>query len=183
MNLAFDVTAHDRTIADSRRAVTLLTQAIGPSGLTGGQWSDLHALGAGAGAEQVTNAHAGKTGALFAAAMALGAVAAGAAEHTCDALGRAGAAVGLAFQIWDDLLDAKSCPEAIGKDTGRDVGKATLVTVMGAAGAQDAAAQHLAAARSALSDAGLANGRLARYLDAMIDVMIRPLGLSQSGHP
>lgn len=181
MNLAYDTVARDGALPDNRQAITILTEAIGPMGLAGGQWSDLHALGPGADAEQVTRAHAGKTGALFAAALGLGAVAAGAPPATVESLRRCGMSTGLAFQIWDDLLDAKARPEAIGKDTGRDAGKATLVSVLGPAEAAAVADRHLAAARAELASAGIAGMRLARYLDAMIATLLRPLGHTPIG--
>src|SRR5256886_14076262 len=90
--------------------------------------------------------HRRKTGALISAACVIGAMAAGAPAATCEALRGYGADVGLAFQIYDDVLDATATSDQLGKTAGKDAadGKSTFVTLLGA-GAARAEAERLAA--------------------------------------
>src|SRR2546421_217136 len=110
-----------------------------------------------------------KTGALISAACVIGAMAAGAPAATCEALRGYGADVGLAFQIYDDVLDATATSDQLGKTAGKDAadGKSTFVTLLGA-GAARAEAERLAArAVDRLRQAGLVSptlAGLARYI-------------------
>nr|MBA3463310.1 polyprenyl synthetase family protein [Deltaproteobacteria bacterium] len=89
-------------------AVQVLARRAGPKELLAGQAIDLTATSAElATIDAVERLHAAKTGALFAAAAELGAIAAGAPEDTCRALGRYGMAIGVAFQHADDRDDGE----------------------------------------------------------------------------
>ena len=132
-------------------ALRVLARAAGPAGLVGGQVRDLHPSRDGRGvlAEDVLTLHREKTGALITAAVVLPAVLSGDAEAAAR-LTRYGQAVGLAFQITDDMLDVAGNQLLMGKATGRDArqGKTTFVSLHGIEGAQAIARQELAVALS-----------------------------------
>ncbi len=113
--------------------VRTLARAAGVDGMAGGQQLDLLAEGAPAAAERVAAIHQRKTAALFAAALQLGAEAAGAPEQLVLALGRIGDRLGLAFQIQDDLLDQTGATADLGKTSGKDAAsrKATWPAAVG----------------------------------------------------
>jgi farnesyl diphosphate synthase/geranylgeranyl diphosphate synthase type II len=155
---------------ERRRAVALeLFRAAGAGGMIGGQALDLAAEGRAVSRAALAECHRRKTGALIAAACAIGGLAAGAPPAGCAALRRAGAELGLAFQIHDDVLDATGSAAQLGKAVGRDAAraKATFVTLLGVAGARAEAERRAARAVDALREAGLASATLtalARYI-------------------
>ena len=118
--------------------VRRLAAAAGPVGMVGGQQLDLEAekLGepASPGAAHVRRLQSMKTGALVVFACEAGALVAGASRETVAVAARYGEALGLAFQISDDLLDVTGDAATVGKAVGKDgvLGKATLVAVDGA---------------------------------------------------
>lgn len=135
--------------ADRRRAVALeLFRAAGGGGMIGGQVLDLEAEGRHISLDALREVHQRKTGALIAAACVIGGLAAGGVspgEHLA-ALRAYGEAIGLAFQIADDVLDATATSAQLGKTAGRDaaLAKSTFVSVLGV-GAARAEAERLAA--------------------------------------
>ncbi len=131
MNRAFGLVATDGHLPPERRVqiVAILAKSIGTDGLTGGQEGDLNGVAL-SGADGVEWVHARKTGALFAAATEIGAVVAGMMDQRA-AMYDFGMNLGLAFQAYDDLIDAGAATPAIGKDIGRDGEKATRVKLMG----------------------------------------------------
>jgi len=148
------------------RAIALeLFRAAGAGGMIGGQALDLEAEGRGAGlpAAELKDVHRRKTGALIAAACVVGGLAAGAPAGACEGLRDYGADVGLAFQIYDDVLDATATSDQLGKTAGKDAARAksTFVTLLGV-GAARAEAERLAArAVDRLRQAGLVSPTLA----------------------
>ncbi len=118
----------------SRRAVQLLSEAAGPSWLVGGQMEDILAeQEKSVDADRLRTIHAGKTGAMIRVSTQLGALCAQAEEQQLAAMTCFGNAVGLAFQIVDDLLDVESNAETMGKRTGKDakLGKLTYPSIYG----------------------------------------------------
>ena len=119
-------------IAATARAemVAALSDAVGLQGLVSGQYQDLHAGHATSthAAEQINDR---KTGALFAAAFELAAIAAGSGATTRAHLQQAAIELGRAFQLADDLADVEMNAEGLGKDCQQDVGKHTLVAQLG----------------------------------------------------
>ncbi|MEM9364926.1 MAG: polyprenyl synthetase family protein [Planctomycetota bacterium] len=111
--------------------VAELATAAGPTALVGGQADDLNAETLSPdvfdSAEQarafLESIHRRKTGALIAAALRMGALSVGASAKQLDAISRYAHAVGLAFQITDDVLDHTSDPQTLGKRTGKDSGR------------------------------------------------------------
>ena len=146
-----------------RRAIALeLFRAAGAGGMIGGQALDLEAEGRRLPADDLADVHRRKTGALIAAACVIGGRAAGASPAACEALRGYGADVGLAFQIYDDVLDATATSAQLGKTAGKDAAfaKSTFVTLLGV-GAARAEAEHLAArAVDHLRQAGLVSPTL-----------------------
>lgn len=116
------------------RQVAVLARAAGVAGMAGGQMLDLNAEGrTHLREDEVAQIHRLKTGALLAGSLHLGALAGGATSESLMEFVAAGAAVGLAFQIQDDVLDATSSDAALGKTAGQDSarGKATWPAVVG----------------------------------------------------
>ncbi len=148
---------------DRRRAIALeLYRAAGAGGMIGGQTLDLEAEGRHLPMTELAEVHGRKTGALIAAACVIGGLAAGAARACCEALRGYGADVGLAFQIYDDVLDATATSDQLGKTAGKDaaLAKSTFVTLLGV-GAARAEAERLAArAVDRLRQAGLVSPTL-----------------------
>lgn len=140
--LAFSLLTEAPIDADTRLAmVATLAQASGANGMCGGQALDLAATGDDvsidiAGLERL---HGMKTGALLRASVALGALAAGADAGTRAQLDTFAAALGLAFQIRDDLLDIEGDSATLGKTAGKDIAqdKATFPALTGIEASRD----------------------------------------------
>ena len=135
-------------------AVACLARASGGERLVGGQALDLAAEGRRVSRDTVVEIHANKTGALMGAALALGAMAGGAVPGTVTTLERAGEHLGLAFQIQDDLLNAGSSLERLGKRAGSDAarGKATWPRAAGVADARRAVGAFIALATAMIEE-------------------------------
>jgi geranylgeranyl diphosphate synthase, type II len=127
--LAFQVLAR----AGNAEAVLVLAEALGSDGMLGGQVVDIQSEGKPCTLETVEYIHIHKTSALIEASLELGAVLAGADAERRKLYRDYGRAIGLAFQIVDDILDIESSTEALGKDVGSDVEnqKATYPAVVG----------------------------------------------------
>lgn len=153
------------------RIVRELMQASGAGGMIGGQLLDLEAEGAPVVLEELERIHLAKTGALIAASARLGAVAAGADVAAERALDRFGTALGLAFQIADDVLDVTATTDQLGKTAGRDLvlRKTTYPALLGVRGATDRATALAAAACGALREAGLLTPRLERLAQFAVE--------------
>lgn len=131
-----------------------LTTAIGTDGLIGGQALDLASRAGDADLTHLEKIHSRKTGALFTAAAELGAMSADARRRDLDAVTRYAKNLGLAFQIFDDVLDATATAEETGKDVDQDHGKATFVGLLGVAGATGLAVELLEFAEAAIEPLG-----------------------------
>lgn len=110
-----------------------IARATGGRGMTGGQVFDIEATGEVISEANLTKLHLYKTGALLKASVVTGAKLSGATPSQISALDRYGEAVGLAFQIADDILDIEGDETSLGKDIGSDVarGKSTYPAVIG----------------------------------------------------
>ncbi len=138
------------------RATAELARAAGAEGMVGGQQLDLDGEGSASTVKKATAIHEKKTAALIRAAVLIGAILAGASDEDVDALGRYGRALGLAFQVADDVLDATSSAEELGKSPGKDqaAGKITYVAAAGVAEAQKRARELADEAVAALGKFG-----------------------------
>jgi geranylgeranyl pyrophosphate synthase len=124
--------------------------------MVGGQALDLRAEGARLDAAALDHLHALKTGALLTASLVIGGLAGGAPPRLVDALAAYGRAIGLAFQITDDVLDATGSAEELGKhpsDTALE--KTTYVALHGVEAASARAAAEVTRARAALDEVGI----------------------------
>jgi geranylgeranyl pyrophosphate synthase len=150
------------------RVAQELTRAIGLDGMIAGQALDLASTDRSTSFDTLEFIHSRKTGALFMAAAALGALAARAQAFEVAAVVAYAKNLGLAFQIVDDLIDVEGSAEA-GKDTGKDLKKTTFVSFAGVAGARALAAELVAASQAALEPFGARGAplaELARYVVA-----------------
>jgi geranylgeranyl diphosphate synthase type II len=149
--------------------IALLGEACGTSGLIGGQVEDLESEGKEVRAEALERLHRAKTGALLSACVRGGALLGGAGPDALLRLGRYAEAIGLAFQVVDDVLDATEGDHQLGKTAGKDAaaGKATYVSVHGLERARALATQLLADARAAIAPFG-ERGRSLDDLAALI---------------
>lgn len=152
----------------ARRVTAALLEAAGGGGMVGGQWVDLEGEGQALGADELDGLHRRKTGALLEASLLVGATAAGAPAPTLHALSTYGQAIGLAFQIADDILDATQDAGTLGKNpSDAALGKSTYVALYGLDEARRRAQAQIDTAVEALSGAGLAAPALvalARYV-------------------
>jgi farnesyl diphosphate synthase len=134
--LAFEVLAADRAIDAGIHVemLTTLAAACGSHGMAGGQALDLAAVGKRLSPQELERMHVQKTGALIRASVKLGALAAGCRDaKLLEALERYGHAIGLAFQIRDDILDVEGDSAVIGKTAGKDAAndKPTYPAILG----------------------------------------------------
>ena len=138
--------------------VGLLARAAGYEGMAGGQAIDLASVGLPLTEAQLRQMHRLKTCALLLCSVQLGAVSAGKPSSTVDdALAQYAQALGLAFQVIDDVLDVTSDSATLGKTAGKDAAadKPTYVALLGLAPAQELATQLYAESLSALQVSGL----------------------------
>jgi geranylgeranyl diphosphate synthase type II len=151
-------------------AAAILGEACGTGGLIGGQVLDLESERRPVDAATLERLHRAKTGALLGACVRGGAVLGRATPETTSCLDRFASAIGLAFQVVDDILDATEGAEQLGKTAGKDraAGKATYVAVHGLAGARRIAADLLAEAREAVAPLG----RRGETLDALARLIV-----------
>ncbi len=117
----------------SARAIEILANKLGTYGMIGGEMTDIECEGKPVTLETVDYIHYHKTAALIEASLCIGAVLAGASEKQIKAIENYGRAIGLAFQVVDDILDIVSTTEQLGKDAGSDIerGKATYPSILG----------------------------------------------------
>lgn len=127
--LAFELMAK----TGNAKAVELLARKLGTYGMIGGEMTDIECEGKKVGIETVDYIHYHKTAALIEASLCVGALLAGASEKEVSLIQNFGRAIGLAFQVVDDILDIVSTTEQLGKDAGSDMerGKATYPSVLG----------------------------------------------------
>jgi geranylgeranyl diphosphate synthase type II len=112
-------------------AIGVLSECAGSLGMVGGQVLDILSEERECTEEEILAIQSRKTGALIRAACALGAIAGGASEEQFDAACRFAVALGLAFQIRDDMLDVIGTQEEMGKTVGTDATKNTFVRLYG----------------------------------------------------
>jgi geranylgeranyl pyrophosphate synthase len=169
LSLAFELTA-DHPAEAARELTLILARASGPAQLVGGQMEDTLGLLGPASAERLDAIQRGKTAAMIAAALEMGAVAAGAGQGARAAFREAGLSLGVAFQIADDLLDLEGDPSVVGKPTGADAarGKLTYHGLHGVEAARAKVRELTEACRSSLRATG---GRTA-FLEALAGSLI-----------
>jgi len=175
--LAFEVltpeSEADVPAALQARLVALLARSAGHGGMAGGQAVDLASIGRGLDEAALRDMHRRKTGALLHASVMMGAACGAATPAAQAALSDYGWAIGLAFQVVDDILDVTQSAATLGKTAGKDQdnNKPTFVTVLGLAAAQREAQALRRQAHAALVASGLGEAaeRLAVLADKVVD--------------
>jgi len=152
------------------QAVNVLSQAAGSQGMVGGQAIDLASVNTRLDPEQLQHMHRLKTGALIEASVQLGAIVTAANSDIRMALENYGSAIGLAFQVVDDILDVTADQQALGKTPGKDAAdnKPTYVSVMGLEQSRAFARQLHEAALDAIKPLGEPACRLRELADLII---------------
>lgn len=149
-----------------------LALASGSVGMAGGQAIDLASVGHSLTREQLETMHRLKTGALLRASVRMGALAGETpSADTLAALDKYAAAVGLAFQVVDDILDVTADSATLGKTAGKDAkdGKPTYVSIIGLDASRALAQQLRADAHAALEPFGARAQRLAELADLVVN--------------
>jgi farnesyl diphosphate synthase len=176
--LAFELlTPQDGSVPAGVQAacVGLLARASGYWGMAGGQAIDLASVGRQLSEEQLRQMHRLKTGALLLCSVQLGAACGARVSGTAqEALARFGQALGLAFQVVDDILDVTADSATLGKTAGKDAAadKPTYVALMGLQAAQRHADELAQQALQALVDTGLPDAAL-QPLRGLADMVVR----------
>ncbi len=171
--LAFEfLTPDDDTVPAEvqARLCRLLAVAAGHDGMAGGQAIDLASVGQRLTQEQLQHMHCLKTGALLQGSVMMGAACGVVSAPALAALKQYGAALGLAFQVVDDILDVTADSATLGKTAGKDAAndKPTYVSLLGLNGAQQRAQQLLQEALMALDQSGLPHTDALRALADMV---------------
>lgn len=172
--LAFDVLTPDEGIAPALQArlCALLARSSGYDGMAGGQAIDLASIGKTLDECTLRDMHRRKTGVLLQASVMMGAACGPASAVATKALSDYGAALGLAFQVVDDILDVTQDSTVLGKTAGKDqdANKPTYVSVLGLEPARSLAQQLRAEAKAALAASGLADvSHLSLLADSVVE--------------
>ena len=173
--LAFGLLTPEDGVPDAMQALLcrLLARAAGADGMAGGQAIDLASVGLALTEEQLRQMHRLKTGALLQASVVMGASCAPARADAgaLAALTQYGAALGLAFQVVDDILDVTADSATLGKTAGKDAAsdKPTYVSLLGLQRARAHADELLAEAHAALAASHLPD---TRALAALADMVV-----------
>jgi len=171
--LAFELLApagSDIPAAAQARLCRLLAQAAGHAGMAGGQAIDLAAVGQSLTEDELREMHSLKTGALLQASVMMGAATGEIGAAAQQGLADYGRALGLAFQVVDDILDVTADSATLGKTAGKDAlnDKPTYVSLLGLERARGYARQLLDEARAALATTGLADTQALLALAEMV---------------
>jgi farnesyl diphosphate synthase len=153
---------------DAKTQLALLAQAAGARGMAGGQAIDLAVVGTTLQLTELEHMHQLKTGALIRASVRLGTGCGRVlAASESDALDRFATAIGLAFQVVDDVLDVEGTAQSLGKTAGKDAAqqKPTYVSLLGLAAARQRVETLRADAHAALASFGAAARRLNEIAD------------------
>jgi farnesyl diphosphate synthase len=172
--LAFELlTPQDGMVAPATQArlCALLARAAGSAGMAGGQAIDLASVGLPLSESQLRQMHELKTGALLQASVMMGAHCSAPNAQSLQGLQTYGAAVGLAFQVVDDILDVTADSTTLGKTAGKDAdnNKPTYVSLMGLEASKAYAQQLLQQALGALDATGLVH---TEALHALADMVV-----------
>jgi farnesyl diphosphate synthase len=159
-------------VAMQAKLCALLARAAGEAGMAGGQAIDLASVGKALNESELKHMHELKTGALLQASVMMGAACGSPIAEQLEALQTYGHAIGLAFQVVDDILDVTADSATLGKTAGKDAeaGKPTYVSILGMARSQAFAQDLYAQAIAALGGSGLSDTRALR---ALADVVVQ----------
>lgn len=152
------------------QATQSLARAAGSQGMAGGQAIDLLSVGHALSRDDLQQMHSMKTGAMLACSVALGGIVAGASSASRQTLDAYAQAMGLAFQVVDDILDVTADCASLGKTPGKDAAenKPTYVSLLGLNEARAFADELREAALAALEPLGEVGSRLAELADFIV---------------
>jgi farnesyl diphosphate synthase len=173
--LAFEVLTPNDEVdmppALQARLCSLLARSAGHAGMAGGQAIDLASIGRPLGEHALRDMHHRKTGALLQASVLMGAACGNATRAQWSALADYGDALGLAFQVVDDILDVTQASATLGKTAGKDLdnNKPTYVTILGLDAARRHALELREKAQAALARSGLPD---AAWLSLLADKVV-----------
>jgi len=172
--LAFEVLTPEEGVPATLQArlCALLARSAGHAGMAGGQAIDLASIGKPLSEEALRDMHRRKTGALLRSSVLMGAVCGAPGAQAMAALSDYGAAIGLAFQVVDDILDVTQESGTLGKTAGKDLddNKPTYVTVLGLEAARAYSLRLRDEAQAALERSGLTDGTaLAMLADKVVE--------------
>jgi farnesyl diphosphate synthase len=171
--LAFELLTPAPDVVDTTVQATLcriLALSAGCHGMAGGQAIDLASVGKRLAIDELHTMHRLKTGALLQASVMMGAACGAASSTALQGLQEYGSAIGLAFQVMDDVLDVTADTATLGKTAGKDAeqDKPTFVSLMGLDASKSYADKLLQQALAALASAGLSNTRALQSLAHMV---------------
>jgi farnesyl diphosphate synthase len=172
-SLAFQLLSEHELADEPHRQLEMvktLAAAAGSRGMAGGQQIDLESTGKTLSLPELELMHIHKTGAVIRAAVLLGFSCGKVSETETQKLDKYAKAIGLAFQVMDDVLDADASTATLGKTAGKDSkqGKATYVSLMGLAQAREMAEALRAQAQAALDGLGARARRLSELADFIV---------------
>lgn len=152
------------------QATQLLARSAGSLGMVGGQAIDCESVGVSLSSEQLQQMHSMKTGAMLEASVLLGGIVAGAGSAARQGLETYASAIGLAFQVVDDILDVTADTATLGKTAGKDAAgnKPTYVSTIGLEASRELLQELHAQARAALLPLGPTAARLADIADYIV---------------
>jgi farnesyl diphosphate synthase len=171
--LAFELLAPEGAAVPAKVQAALcrlLARSAGHAGMAGGQAIDLASVGRALSESELREMHRRKTGALLHASVMMGAACGGPDAKAGSALSAYGAAMGLAFQVVDDILDVTADSATLGKTAGKDAAqdKPTYVSLLGLERSAALAQELLAEALAALAASGLRDTRALHALAIMV---------------
>ncbi len=150
--------------------INILAKAAGPNGMVGGQYIDICAVNGHAAIDELQYMDLQKTGRLLRAPLVMAGVIANASKIQMQVLSEYGNAVGLLFQIVDDILDEQSTFEEMGKQQGQDqkMGKSTYATILGREEAYQRAIKETHRAQQILLSTGWESGMLKEFSNYLL---------------
>ena len=173
LSYAFQLAAQNKNATPEQavKAISIIATAAGPEGMVGGQAFDLQSEGKHLPLQELQVLHKGKTGALFAASVELGLVLGHADQKSYEAYMTYANALGLLFQITDDILDITGTIEELGKTPGSDLklDKSTYVSLLGLDGARQEAQRVADTAKQALLSTNHSTDILIGLIDYLLE--------------
>lgn len=153
------------------QAMGLLARAAGSLGMAGGQAIDCDSVGKSLSQAELQVMHGLKTGAMLEASILIGGIVAGASSSVREGLQQYADAVGLAFQVADDILDVTADTQTLGKTAGKDAAdnKPTYVSIMGLEGSQKLLRELAQNAALAIRPLGASGTRLKQLAEYIVD--------------
>jgi geranylgeranyl diphosphate synthase, type II len=174
LTLAFQLVAANAALTDPRvacRVVGDIAEAAGAAGMVGGQVVDIESEGKTVSPDTLDYIHRHKTAALIRVSLRAGALLAGGAAEAVEAVSEAGASLGLAFQIVDDILDVEGDPAELGKSAGSDERKqkATYPAIHGLEASRRQAGALVEGAKARLAPLGPRSAPIAALADFIVE--------------